>query len=156
VPVAANLVHLLLALPVVAGGLVVGRLAGFPVGGWGAAAVPLVLALELPLVAGAALALSALHAHFKDVRDLLVSLLTLLFFLTPILYPLESVTLPALRAVVRLSPATPFTLAYQEALFAGRLPPGELWLQMAAVSLVGWALGALLSARLRETVVEAL
>jgi ABC-2 type transport system permease protein/lipopolysaccharide transport system permease protein len=156
VPVLANLVHLLLALPVVAGGLVVGRLAGWPVGGWGAAALPLVVALELPLVAGAGLAFAALHAHFKDVRDLLVSLLTLLFFLTPILYPLAAVDLPALRLVVRLSPATPFTLAWQEILFAGRLPSPGLWLQMAAVALVAWAVGAFVFRRLRETVVEAL
>ena len=156
VPVVANLVHLLLALPVIAGGLVVGRLAGWPVGGWGALALPAVLALELPLVAGVGLALAALHAHFKDVRDLLVSLLTLFFFLTPILYPLASVELPALRAVVRLSPATPFTLAYQQALFEGRLPAAELWLEMGAVALVGWALGAFVFGRLRETVVEAL
>lgn len=155
VPVLANLVHLFLALPVVALGLVVGRLGGYAVGGWSAALLPLVLALELPLVAGLALALAALHAHFKDVRDLLTSALTLLFFLTPILYPIDAVTKPALAAVVRLSPATSFTLAYQELLFAGSVPAPALWLEMAAISAVGWALGCFIFARLRETVVEA-
>ena len=155
VPVLANLVQLLFALPVLAAGLLVGRLQGAPVGGWGALAVPLVVALELPLVAGLTLGLAALHAHFKDVRDLLTSVLTLLFFLTPILYPIGVVGLPALRWAVRLSPATPFTLAYQEALFFGRFPSPALWLEMAAVSSVGWALGCFVFARLRETLVEA-
>lgn len=155
VPVLANLVHLLFALPVVALGVLVARLMGHPAGGWGALATPLVLALELPLIGGLALGLAALHAHFKDVRDLLTSVLTLLFFLTPVLYPLAAVPNASLAWVVRLSPATPFTLAYQQAWFTGSFPTLSLWLQMAAVSLVGFAVGAALFARLRETLVEA-
>jgi ABC-2 type transport system permease protein/lipopolysaccharide transport system permease protein len=155
VPVVANLIHLLLALPVLAAALVAGRLGGAPVGGWGALALPLVVAAELPLVAGAALALAALHAHFKDVRDLLASALTLLFFLTPVLYPLDPFPVPELAWVVRLSPATPFTVAYQRALFEGRFPEASLWLEMAAVSLVAWAVGAWVFRRLRDTLVEA-
>jgi len=155
VPVLANLVHLLLALPVLALGLLIGRAMGYPVSGWGALAAPGVMALELPLIGGFAIGLAALHAHFKDVRDLLTSLLTLLFFLTPILYPLAAVPHPTLALVVKLSPATPFTLAYQEALFAGRWPAPMLWLQMAVWALAGFAFGALLFRRLRETLVEA-
>jgi len=156
VPVLANLVHFLLALPVIAGGIVWARVEGYPVGGWGALSLPMVMLLELPLVAGVALALATLHAHFKDVRDLLISLLTLGFFLTPILYPMEAIAIPSLRWVVRLSPVTPFTLAYQQALFEGRFPAAPLWWQMAAVALVAWAAGTVIFARLRETLVEAL
>jgi len=111
--------------------------------------------LALPLVAGCSLALAALHAHFKDVRDLLVSVLTLMFFLTPVLYPLEAIQVPLLRWVVRLCPVTPFTLAYQQTLFDGRLPDAQLWLEMAAVSLVAWGVGGFVFGRLRETLVEA-
>lgn len=155
VPVLANLAHLLLALPIVGVALAVGRWQGADVGGWGVLALPAILALELPLVAGLALGLAALHAHFKDVRDLLASVLTLAFFLTPVLYPLRAVTLSWLGWVVRLSPATPFTLAYQRALFDGDWPEPKLWAAMAAASLVGWALGAWIFGRLRETLVEA-
>jgi ABC-2 type transport system permease protein/lipopolysaccharide transport system permease protein len=155
VPVLSNLTQFAFSLPVLAGGLVIGWLSGSPVGGWGALAVPLVVLLELPLIAGLSLALAALHAHFKDVRDLLMSILTLLFFLTPILYPLEAVELPLLRTVVQLSPTTSFTLAYQQALFYGHFPAPELWLQMSIVAVVGWGLGALVFSRLRETLVEA-
>lgn len=154
VAVAANLVHFLLALPIVAGALLVGRFLGYPVGGWGALALPAVVLVQLPLVVGLALGLGALSAHFKDVRDILTNLLTLLFFSTPIIYPLEAV--PAwIRTVIRANPLTPYTLAYQDTLFRGTLPEPTLWLQMAAVSLVGWAAGAWLFGRLRETVVEA-
>jgi ABC-type polysaccharide/polyol phosphate export permease len=155
VPVLSNLVHLALALPVLALGLALGRWAGHPVGGWGALALPLIVALELPLVAGLALALAPLHAHFKDVRDLLTSVLTLMFFLTPVLYPIEAVRIPAVWWVVKLSPATPFTIAYQRALFEGRFPEPVLWLEMAVVALAGWAVGSFVFGRLRESLVEA-
>lgn len=154
VPVLANLLHLLLALPIVAGALGIGRWLGYPLGGWGALTVPAVIALQLVTLAGMALGLAALNAHFKDVRDLLGNLLTLLFFLTPILYPLEAVPF-ALGAVVRANPFTPFTLAWQAALLEGTFPAPAMWLQMAAVALVSWATGAALFGRLRETLVEA-
>jgi len=155
VPVASNFVHLLLALPVLLAGIALGRFEGFAVGGWGMLALPLVMLLEMPLVAGCSLALGALHAHFKDVRDLLVSVLTLMFFLTPVLYPLEAIQVPLLRWVVRVCPVTPFTLAYQQALFAGRWPDLQLWGEMALVSVVAWGFGAFVFGRLRETLVEA-
>ena len=155
VAVAANLVHLLLALPVAGAALLAGRLLGHPVAGWGTLALPAVILVQLPLVAGLALGLAALTAHFKDMRDLLSNLLTLLFFATPIIYPLEAVPADWMRAVVRANPLTPYTLAYQDVLFRGTLPEGSLWLQMAAVSLVGWLAGSWLFGRLRETVVEA-
>lgn len=155
VPVLAHLAHFLLALPVLAAALGVGRLLGHPVGGWSCLALPFVVALQLPLNGGLALGLAALHVHFKDVRDLLANLLALLFFLTPILYPLDAFDLPALFWIVRVSPMTPFVLAYQELLFAGRFPGPGLWAQMAAAAALAWTLGAGLFSRLRETLVEA-
>ena len=127
-----------------------------PIAASSSPALPLVIALELPLIAGFALALAALHAHFKDVRELLTSALTLLFFLTPVLYPIDAVAQPWLRVLVKILPATPFSLAYQQTLFFGVVPDAILWLEMAVVSLVGFAVGALVFSRLRETVVEAL
>lgn len=156
VPVLSNLVHLLLAMPVLAVGVALARYQGFAVGGWGVLALPAIVLLELPFIAGMALALASLHAHFKDVKDLLTSTLTLLFFMTPVLFPLSAVTIPLLRRVVRVNPVTPFTLAYQEALFAGRFPSTALWLEMGAVALVAWIAGCWIFDRLRETLVEAL
>lgn len=155
VSVFANLVHFLLALPILAAALAVGRWLGHPVGGWGALLLPAVLALQLPMLAGLALGLAALNTHFKDVRDLLANLLTLLFFMAPILYPLAAVPGAKLQLLLRANPFTPFTLAYQATLFYGTVPAPALWLQMASVALVSWAAGSWLFGRLRETLVEA-
>ncbi len=158
VVVLSNLVHLLLALPVVLAALAANWLLhGVGGGTFSVLFLPLVLLLQLPMIAGLALGAAALTVHFKDVRDLLVNLFTLLFFLTPILYHLDffGEGLSLMRWVVRLNPFTPFTLAYQDVLFFGQVPPPLLWVQMALVSLLFWGLGAALFDRLRETLAEA-
>jgi len=156
VSVLSNLVHLLLAVPIVAAALLTGRVLHYPVGGVASLLMPAVIIMALPMVAGLALGLSALNVHFKDVRDLLANFLTLLFFLTPVIYPLDTLRkYPALYWGVRLNPFTPFTLAYQDTLFRGQVPSPYLWLQMAIVSLVAWLAGAWIFDRLRETLVEA-
>jgi lipopolysaccharide transport system permease protein len=125
-------------------------------GGLSVVLLPAIVLLHLPMISGLALGLAALTVHFKDVRDLLANLLTLLFFLTPILYPLESIQhLKPVWWIVRLNPFTPFTLAYQEVLFHGRWPTSQLWVQMALVSLACWLIGTWFFERLRETLVEA-
>lgn len=156
VVVLANLVHLLLAIPILAVALATGWVLGYPVGGPAALAMPAIILLQLPTVAGLALAVAALNVHFRDVRDIVSNLLNILFFLTPVLYPLDALGhLPVLWWTVRANPFTPFTLAYQATLFHGRFPEPELWIQMGVVSLLAWGLGASLFERLRETLVEA-
>lgn len=156
VAVLSNLFHLLFATPVLAGAILVGRYFGHPVGGWATLLAPLVILLEVPLITGLALGLSALNVHFKDVRDLLTNLLALAFFLTPILYRIEALDgLPRVQAAIRANPFAPFALAYQRTIFEGRVPELSLWLQMGLVSGVAWIAGAWLFDRLRETLVEA-
>lgn len=155
VSVISNLAHFAFAIPVIAVALWAGRLLGFEVGGWTGLLLPLVVALQIPMVTGLAMGLAALNVHFKDVRDLIQHLLTLLFFMTPILYSLEAVPIAVLRRAVRANPFTPFLLAYQDTLFSGRVPSPSLWLQMGVVSLVCWMAGAWLFGRLEDTLVEA-
>ena len=152
----ASLAHFLLALPILLLAVFGSRLLGYAVGGWTAALLPLAIAVQLPFVAGIALALAALNVHFKDVRDLLQNLLTLLFFLTPILYPLAAVRqFRGLSMLLSLNPVTPFVRLYQELLFFGRLPGLDLWLQAAGIALLAWAAGSWLFDRLAQTLVEA-
>lgn len=166
VSVAANLVQFVLALPVlVLAFLVTGWVTPFFSGGEDAVIVtlhasalflPLITLLLIPVVSGVTLAFAALNVHFKDVRDILQNLLTMLFFMTPILYSLTTLEpYPPLHLAVSLNPFTPFMLAYQEAVFFGRAPGVGLWLQMGLIALViGW-IGGWIFERLSETLVEA-
>ncbi len=158
VSVLANLVHFLFALPILAGALVIGRLMGYAVGGWEAVLFPLIVIVQIPLLAGMSLGLAALNVHFKDVKDIVSNLLTLLFFLTPIIYVLSSIPgeFTALRWVIAwANPFTPFALGYQAVLFHGVAPDSGLWLHMLAWTLVAWTVGSWLFGRLAENLAEA-
>lgn len=152
----ANLVHFLLALPIILAALAVARGMGFAVGGWSILLMPLAILVLLPFVAGLGMALAALNVHFKDTRDLLQNLLTLLFFLTPILYPMEGLQhIPWLARLMSLNPGTPFVRLFQELLFYGRVPGPDLWLQAVGLALIAWTLGSWIFRRLAPTLVEA-
>jgi homopolymeric O-antigen transport system permease protein len=166
VSVFATLVHLLVALPVLAVGFTLGRVYGFAVSGWTVIAFPLVVAIEFLLLGGLSLALSALNVHFKDVKDIVANLLALLFYLTPVIYTLDGITFPesgwaevlgrAVTFVVRwCNPFTPFTEATQDVLFRGHWPEPTLWLHMVLWAAVSWVSGVWLFDRLRDSLVEA-
>ncbi|MCB1032567.1 MAG: ABC transporter permease [Acidobacteria bacterium] len=154
VAVFANLAHFVFALPVLAAALVVGRVLGFSVGGWAVLWLPVVILLQIPMLCGAALAVSALNVLFKDVRDIVNNMMTVLFFLAPIIYSLSSIPHPWVARAVRLNPFTPFVQAYQAVLFHGVAPSVTLWLHMAVVSLLSWWIGSWIFERLRDTLVE--
>ena len=157
VSVLSNLVHFLLALPVLALGAA--RRALPTASRWrlGRARAARHRRARAAADRRTGARLAALHAHFKDVRDLLASVLTLLFFLTPILYPLAGDHDSGARLlVVRQSRRRPSRSPTRSALFDGRFPPPALWLEMALLAarrLV--ALGCWLFDRLRDTLVEA-
>ena len=156
VSVLSNLVHLLLAMPI----LVLAFLAtGFFTTtsfGWTAPLALVVCLVQLPMVSGLTLGTAALNVHFKDVKDIVANLLTLLFFATPILYSLEMLSsTPLLQTVIARNPMTPFFLAYQQVLFYGTVPGPWVWLEMLIWTLLLWAGGAWLFDRLSDTLVEA-
>ena len=103
---------------------------------------------------GLALLVSSLTVHFRDVRDLLANLLTLWFFATPIIYPIEQA--PAwLHRILNLNPMTHLVVSYQEVLFrSGAFT--ETWrLSRAAVAaVIVFAAGYFVFDRLRDTLAE--
>lgn len=166
VTVFANLVHFLLAVPVLLLAFVITAAVAKSTGAGSAAAnaslswsnllLPVVILLQIPMVAGLAMASAALNVHFKDFRDILQNLLTILFFMTPILYTLKVLEpVPVVYWAVACNPFTPFMLAYQKTMFYGQVPELWLWAVMVAVSGLTWALTAFLFDRLDDTLVEA-
>src|SRR3990172_5167909 len=82
-----NMIHFVLSLPVLIIFLLVdGRVPGPE---W-LLGVPLLLLIELALMTGLALFLSAMDVHFRALEPLVEVVLNLLFYGTPILYPLAS------------------------------------------------------------------
>jgi ABC-type polysaccharide/polyol phosphate export permease len=147
----ANMVHFLLALPILVFFLVwyrapltVGELAWFPV----------VVFVQYVFTLGCALILSALTVHFRDIKDILANLLTLWFFATPIIYSYQFAPDLAKR-FMNLNPFAHLAISYQEILFF----PGPFghWKWLAALglaSVVFFLFGYFVFDRLRDSFAE--
>ncbi len=153
VAVGARLAHLLLALPVLAGAVVLAAFLGKVEPGPAALAFPFVLLLLTATVLGLALAISSLAVHFGDVRDLVANLLTLAFFLTPILYPVEAVP-ERFRPLLRLNPFSSYFAAVHDSVFSFRPVPVVEWVWMTGMAALSLLLGCALFERLRDSIAE--
>ncbi len=103
--------------------------------------VPLVLAFvfEALLLVGPALLLSALNVFFRDLPQLLGPALTVVFFLSPILYP-ESLMPRPLRAALGLNPVRDLVALFRAGLFGGpSLNPERLLVWSLVFGMLGYA-----------------
>src|SRR6266511_2112999 len=121
--------------------------------GVAALAFPAVLALLALTVFGLALAISSLAVHFADIRDVTSNLLTLAFFLTPVLYPVTSVP-ERYRELLRVNPFSSYFTALHDSLFFFHPIAAVEWAWMAGTAALSLAVGALVFERLRDSIAE--
>jgi lipopolysaccharide transport system permease protein len=119
VTVAANLIHFLLALPILALFLWLGG--GATVGG-SLVLLPAMIMLQFLFILSIAYLVATFHVNFRDTRHLLGVLLTLGFYLTPVFYEVRQA--PArFEALYALNPMVHVIDAYRDVLLRGMWPP---------------------------------
>ncbi len=158
VAVLSQAVHFLLGLPVLLLGLVLAATGVFDARiplGLPLVQVPILFALQCVLLFGLGLLLAALTVHFRDVRDLLATILPLWFFATPILYALGDVGSARLRSLLRWNPVAPLFSAWHDALFFGRWVDAPTWGAILVVTAAVFFAGYALFDRLRDSFPEA-
>lgn len=111
--VLANLVHFCLGLPILALFIIYYRI---PLSPTELAWFPVIILVQLVLTLGLALFVAALTVHFRDIKDILINVLTLWFFATPIIYSMADAPHGAKR-FLDLNPFTHLAISYQEVLF---------------------------------------
>jgi ABC-type polysaccharide/polyol phosphate export permease len=89
--------------------------------------LPAIVALLFCLVLGLSLAVSVLHAHYRDVEPVLAAALLPWFFLTPIFLPVDALPGVAHRQWLGdllqwANPVAPFVTAVRDVLYAGTAP----------------------------------
>jgi lipopolysaccharide transport system permease protein len=149
VTVIATFINFLLSLPLLFGVLL---LFGVTFG-WSLLTLPLIMTAQFGLTLGLTLIISAVSVRYRDIPPILGHMLMFWFFLTPIIYPMGSVP-ERFRALLSFNPATPFFVAYQQALLYNRLVPWEAFGIMIGLGAVALLAGVLIFERFRWSLVE--
>jgi ABC-type polysaccharide/polyol phosphate export permease len=122
---------------------------------WSWLAFALVLVLQVLFTAGVCFLASAATVFYRDVRFFAEILLTLLFWLTPIVYDVRTVP-RALETAIYVNPMSHFVLAYQDALYHNAFPSAERMAVVLVLSLstlaLGFAIFELLKVRFAEEI----
>ena len=156
VVVLSHLVHFALAVPILLAAILAFAAMGKFTLTWTILLAPVLMLLQTMFVAGVAMIVASASVLFRDLRDIMTNLITIGFFLTPIIYLIADIPSRPLRALLRLNPMTPFIVSYQDIFFFGRLPNLS-----DAVLIVTYAFGSLFVGffvfdRLRDTLAEAI
>lgn len=128
VTVASNLIHFLLALPILLAFLIAdGRLPGSMI------VLPLVIGLQFLLTLGVAYFVATFQVRFRDTQHLLNVVLLLLFYLTPVFYSPTAVPEPV-RRFYGLNPLVHIIDAYRATLLRGELPDAVVLLVLTVLA----------------------
>ena len=102
-----------------------------------------ILILHIVFTLGFCFVLSTATVFYRDVRHFTEILLMLLFWLTPIIYDIQTMP-PSVRTVLYLNPLSYFILAYQDALYHNSFPPPDRLLTVFLLAMLSLILGYLL------------
>ena len=117
-------------------------------------AFPLVLLLQTVFTLGVALMLSSATAIYRDVKHLTEIGLSMLFWLTPVVYELSQIHSRSIQTIVGLTPLTPFISAYQTIFIDQAWPSGSTFAIAAVYAVTMLTAGATLFFSLEDRFAE--
>jgi len=119
-----DMIHFVLALPVIVFFMFLdGKSPSLP---W-IAGVPLLLAIQFAFTLGLSLFVSSVNLFFRDMERLTAIFTTLLFYFTPVIYPMSMVP-ERYRHFLNYNPVTPIVVSWRSLLLDGRFESASLLL----------------------------
>ncbi len=116
--VTTNLCNFVFSLPLL---VVLGLIFGvWP--SWHVVAVPMVMFTQLCFTLAVVYAISALNVTFRDLQHIVLNLMMLWFFITPVLYQLDSIPEQYRTAMLVANPMAVLITSYQAIFYDHRLP----------------------------------
>jgi ABC-type polysaccharide/polyol phosphate export permease len=131
VPICSQAVNFVLSIPLLFG---IEAIFGVHVG-WPIVVLPVLVGIQFLLILGLLMSLATMNVFFRDLQQLMTTILSLLFYLAPIIYPLASVP-AAFRPFVFINPMAALAIGYQDVFFYDRLPDPALTAYAFAVAVV--------------------
>jgi ABC-2 type transport system permease protein len=115
--------------------------------------LPAIILLQSIFIFGLCLFLSSIHVFFRDIRYILDVLLTVWFWLTPIVYPISLIP-DQFQFFYKLNPMTLFVTAYRDVLLNGELPVPKYWIALCLATLGSLILGYLPYLKVKKRLAE--
>lgn len=119
VVVTTNFINYVLALPL----MIALGLAHKILPTWHVLLFPLIVLIQLTFTLGLVYLISAINVAFRDLQHVIQNLLTLWFFVTPILYPATNIPERVRPLVLLLNPMAVLMTSYQAIFYDHTLPP---------------------------------
>jgi len=116
---------------------------------------PVVHMLYFWFIFGAGLLLSALFVYFRDLNHIWEVLVNILFFCSPIIYPLSMVP-DHLMTYYMLNPLTRFIVMYRDVMVAGNLPSVGSLVVVISFCVVAFVVGSIIFSKLQRRFAEAI
>jgi len=145
----AQFVNLLFALPIIIG---LAYLYGKGPGISWFLAVPILIALQFIVTTGISLAISMVNAYFRDMEYIIGVLVSILFWMTPIIYPLDMVP-EAYRMYLTLNPLSYLITAWRDVFMLNSIDWGNIGISFGS-SLVFFVFGVFVFQRLGKRLDE--
>ena len=114
---------------------------------------PVFVVLQVFFTVGIALLLATGTAFFRDIRHLLEVGLSVIFWMTPIVYELRSVP-ERLQLLILLGPVSPFVAAYHQLFFYREWPSGDVWLAATTYAVGAFVVGAIVFLGFEDQLME--
>jgi ABC-type polysaccharide/polyol phosphate export permease len=112
--------------------------------GWGLLSLPFALLLTALFMLGLVLVVSMLTVYFRDLSHITLISFTALFYLTPIIYPVEFLANnPVLLGVVKWNPFFYFVQLFHAIIYQAKVPEMSLWLICLGLTVASLILGFL-------------
>jgi len=143
--VLANCIHFLIQIGLL---VTVVLLAGYPVNRYWVM-LPVVFGLEVVFVCGLSLISSALDVYFRDIRYVVESANTVLFWMVPIFYDYTHVPY-RFHDLYAYNPIAAVVLACRDILYEAKAPPPTLMYKLLLVSVLFLVAGLLVFGRLKR------
>jgi lipopolysaccharide transport system permease protein len=149
--VLAQFINLLFSIPIIVG------LACFYGKGPGISwllAIPILIVLQFAVTIGICLAISMVNAYFRDMEYIIGVIVSMLFWMTPIIYPLDAVP-KAYQIYLILNPLTYLITSWRDIFMSNSINWGNIGISLGS-SLVFFLLGVLVFQSLGKKLDEVL
>ena len=120
---------------------------------WATLSLPVIILLQSLFTFGLSLFLSSIHVFFRDIRYILDVILTVWFWLTPVVYPISLIP-DQFLFFYKLNPMTTFVTAYREVLLSGGLPAPQYWIVILIATSASLLLGYFPFLKIRKRLAE--